>query len=124
MTTGKKSDDDSSRLVDAAYADASTVAGEEAGVPRAAAHRLAAIGLALSDELDAVDRGGVVMANEEGEPALDTGRILAMEHGELVDLATRLHAARGDAFDPPQLGHASVEQLRVLVRSLRPRRPS
>lgn len=124
MTTGKKPDDDSAHLVDAAYGDASTVAGEAAGIPRPAAHRLAAIGLALSDELDDAHRDGVVIAREEDGAAPDTGRILAMDRAELVRLVTRLHVSRGDAFDASQLDHASVDELRAAARGSRPRRSS
>lgn len=124
MTTGKKPDDDPARLVDAAYDDASTAAGHAAGIPRPAAHRLAAIGLALTDELEGVAGSGVVMATEEGALAPDTGRILAMDRGELVGLVTHLHAGRGDAVDAAQLERASVDELRAAARSLRPRRTS
>ncbi len=111
--TKRDPEDASIRLVDQLYQEAATRALDEPCVPDAEAHRLAALGQALCDELD--EPGGSVRVIAVD---LDTDRIAAMPRDRLIATLAQLHTARGEPIDDA-LAVAEDAALRDAIRRLR-----
>lgn len=113
----KEPEDESVRLLDQLYRDAATRALDEPCVPDAGAHRLAALGQALADELDEPGAGGVVRL---AALDLDSDRIAVMPRDRLIATLVQLHSARGEPIDDAMaLTVAADADLRDAIRRLR-----